>query len=140
MGRVVCVGLLPLQSLQKGHHPLRISRRGCLDEIQPKSGRTPRMGVAKEIRRNKKNGMKDKVPLPKREVTPSFFHWIYYQYPPFLFENGVQQHPYFFLGPKKLSPFRCIMWSGISAIHTSVSHANCSEKCLKVLKSRNAVT
>lgn len=32
------------------------------------------------------------------------------------------------------------MCSGISAIQTSVSHANCSENFLNVAKSRNAVT
>ena len=47
---------------------------------------------------------------------------------------------YPFLGPINLSPFRCIMWSGMSAIQTSVSHASLSEKDLNVLKSRKAVT
>ena len=47
---------------------------------------------------------------------------------------------YPFLGPMNLSPFRCIMWSGMSAIQTSVSHASLSEKDLNFLKSRKAVT
>ena len=42
----------------------------------------------------------------------------------------VETHNDFYLGPKNLSPFKWIMWSGISATHTSVSHANCSENFL----------
>lgn len=46
----------------------------------------------------------------------------------------------YFLGPINLSPLRCIICSGISEIHTSVSQASDSENFLNVLKSGKAVT
>src|SRR5882724_142204 len=45
-----------------------------------------------------------------------------------------------YLGPKNLSPLKCIMWSGVSTNQTSVSQAILFECFLNSTKSGNAVT